>query len=109
MSITIDLSEPITGHEGPLKQLTLREPRFREIMKFGEPFSRGYATDGSVVYSAENTDAIKGYLEALIQQPANALLLEQLSTTDTLRLKDALVGFFTSARSKLSAEATKTP
>jgi DNA-binding LacI/PurR family transcriptional regulator len=105
MSITIQLEKPIVTHEGPVASVTLREPQFAEIMRFGEPFSRGYATDGSVVYSAENSDAIKGYIETLVQQPVDGLLLRQLGTVDSLKLKDALIDFFTTARSKLSQEA----
>jgi len=105
MSFTIQLEKPIVTHEGPVANVTLREPQFAEIMKFGEPFSRGYATDGTVVYSAENTDAIKGYIEALVQQPVDGLLLRQCGIVDSLRLKDAVIDFFTKARSKLSPEA----
>lgn len=105
-NITVDLSETITSHQGPIKHVTLREPGFAEIMRFGEPYARGYASDGSIVYSAENIDAIRGYIEALIQAPADALLLNQLKTRDTLRLKDAVINFFTSARSKPSADAS---
>jgi hypothetical protein len=103
MSITIDLEKPIVTHDGSVSSVTLREPQFAEIMKFGEPFSRGYGTD--VVYSAENTDAIKGYIEALVQQPVDGLLLRQLGTLDSLKLKDAVVGFFSTARLRLSQEA----
>jgi len=105
MSITIDLEKPAMVHGSPASRVTLREPGFAEIMKFGEPYSRGYATDGSVVYSAENTDAIRGYIEALVQEPFDGLLVRQFGILDTLKLKDAVLDFFTTARSRLSQEA----
>lgn len=103
MDITIKLIEPITGHEGPITEITLREPSYGEIMKFGEPYAQGFSRDGSVVYQAENTDAIRGYIEALVKPPVDALLIRQLKTANSLRLKDAVLGFFQDARSRLSA------
>jgi hypothetical protein len=106
MSVTVKLTKPIAGHSGLIKEITLREPRYREIMKFGEPFQRGFTRDGSVAYYVENIDVIRSYIEVLIQAPADALLLEQLETADTLRLKDAVLGFFTTAMSKQSEDTS---
>ena len=104
--VTIDLADPIQGHGGLVKQITLREPRYREVMKFGEPIARGY--DGNIVYTAENIEIIKSYIAALLKAPddkttpaVDALLIEQLSIADTLRLKDAVLDFFSQARLRL--------
>lgn len=106
----IVLKEPIAGHGGQVTQIALRPPTYREVMSLGEPVARGYSRTGDVIYTAENTDTIRAYAEALLKRPAagskephlDGVLLEQLSITDTLQLKDAVLGFFTAARLKLS-------
>lgn len=106
--IIIKLEKPITGHGGDVSQITLRPPSFGDVMSHGEPVSYGYA--GEVVYTAENIDRIRAYIKALIVQPPapapqiDDILIEQLGIVDTLRLKDAVRGFFTEARSKITKE-----
>ncbi len=102
MAKTIELSEPIIVHGGQVKQIVLRDPTYREIMRLGEPFAQGFSRDGSTVFQAENIETIRGYIEALVQPPVDGILIEQLGLADTLRLKDAVFGFFSDARLKLS-------
>lgn len=110
---TIDLDQPIQAHDGLVKQITLREPRYRDVMQFGEPVARGYSTDGTIVYTAENIDIIRAYAARLIKNPedkgepkVDEQLLGQLGIFDTLRIKDAVLDFFRDARSKIQKSAS---
>jgi len=105
---TIDLQEPIVGHDGPISQITLRQPGFREIMRLGEPVSRIFTTDGTMVSVTENIDVIRQYIEALVRPPANPLLIEQLRLADTMRIKDAVLSFFQPAEAPKTTDAKST-
>jgi Phage tail assembly chaperone proteins, E, or 41 or 14 len=110
-NVTIKLLDPIMGHGGDVKEIVLREPTYREVMQFGEPWARGYSRDNQVVYQAENIETIRSYIEACFVPnasgpQADVTLIESLSLADTLRVKDAVLDFFTSARAKALASAT---
>lgn len=100
--VTIELLDPIQGHGGLVKQIVLREPCFREVLKYGEPTSFGRG--GDIVYRIENTDTVRSYILASIIVPddktaprLDEILIERLSLADTLRVKAAVLDFFTRA------------
>lgn len=92
----IPLSEPIAGHSGPIAKVVLREPTLADVMEIGEPQVIGRTADGTL-YAVEHVGSIKAYLERCVQSP-DALLLGQLCLADALAVKDALIGFFSTAR-----------
>ncbi len=116
--ITIELSQPILGHGGQVKRLTLREPTFGELAEFGDPVDFGYSKDAQVTYRLLNNVAIKRYFTACLETIAgdpslDSILLEQLSLPDALRIRSLLLDFFSlpsdSADGKsVSAAAPKT-
>jgi hypothetical protein len=100
--LKITLLEPIVGHGGMVKEIWLREPTARELMSFGDPWSRAFSRDG-LVFQSENVEIVKQYVDACVVYDSpgpkvDELLLEQLGLADGLRVKDAVLGFFTSAR-----------
>lgn len=102
-NVTITLTDPIEGHEGQVKAITLREPKYGDVMALGEPnaFAR---SEGGMVYTAENESVIRGYIERLMVEPKDPALLLQLTLADTLKLKEAVHGFFQVARKANSPE-----
>jgi len=100
---TVILNTPIEGHEGQVKHIVLRPPKYADIMMLGEPaaFAR---SDGGMVYQAEKENVIQGYIERLLIEPKDPLLLIQLDLIDTLQLKDAVHDFFAAARQATSAK-----
>jgi hypothetical protein len=103
VSVTIKLTTPIEGPDGPISEVVMREPKFAEVMLLGEPvaFAR---SDGGMVYQADNDDVIRGYIERLVEKPADRALLNQCSLTDTLKLREAVFGFFRAARKAISGD-----
>jgi hypothetical protein len=101
MSTTIELTKAIVGHDGPIRQIVLREPTARDLFQLGEPFAYARNPDGTL-YSAENTEAIKAYIERLIDADKE-LLIGQMSLADGMRVKEAVLSFFTTARLQTSS------
>jgi hypothetical protein len=95
--VKIELVEPITGHEGQIRHVVLREPNAADCWELGEPFVVARNPDGAV-YAVENDVTIKRYIERCVVSP-NTLLLGRLGLADALAVKAALLDFFTKARS----------
>lgn len=99
---TVTLATPIEGHEGQIKTITLREPKYADVMALGEPSA--YArSDGGMVFQAEKDGVVQGYIERLLVEPQDPALLLQVSLKDALQLKDAVYNFFQTARTETSA------
>ncbi len=92
-TVTITLEKPIEGHEGSIRQVVLREPRYGDIMGHGQPYSVHNGPDGEplVLY---DQDAITHYVEACCVTPPEATLLRQLGMRDTFAVRRAVLGFF---------------
>jgi hypothetical protein len=102
-NVTITLVHPIEGPDGQIKQIILREPRWPDVMRLGEPAA--YArSDGGMIYSAEKDDVVHAYVQRLLVEPKDPALLEQVSLTDTLQLRETIFGFFQNARKAISGE-----
>lgn len=102
-NVTVKLATPIEAHEGQLTSVTLREPKYSDMMALGEPAS--YArSDSGLIYTADNDDVIRAYIERLLVEPKDPALLMQLTLADTLQLRDAIFGFFQAARKAISPQ-----
>lgn len=95
-AVTIDLLDPLTGHKGPVKTITIREPKGKEFLAFGDPYIVARQPDGTL-YPVEDGGAIARYIEACVD--LDPLLLDQLGLADAIRVKETVLGFFTDARS----------
>lgn len=89
----IKLSTPITGHDGPIHQVVLREPRFEEYREIGDPFIVAQTADG-IPYMVEKTEAIRQYEELLLVEPRTAALLSQGGWRLARDIRQAVLGFF---------------
>lgn len=101
-NVTITLTEPIEGHEGPIKEVVLRQPKFNDVMTLGEPAAYAHSEAG-LVFQAEKDGVIQGYITRLLVEPKDPALLLQLGLADSLKLKEAVYGFFQDARKAISA------
>ena len=94
---TIDLIEPFSGPSGMVPRVVVREPKTAEFIEMGEPFVVARNPDGTV-YAVENDKTIKAYIEVCIVEPDPLLALAQMSLSDAIRVKAALLDFFRAAR-----------
>lgn len=92
-TVTVTLDSPIEGHEGAIRQVKFREPRYRDIMGHGQPYSvhTGPNGDPIVIY---DQDVITHYVEACCIEPKEASLLQQLGMKDTFAVRRAVLDFF---------------
>ncbi|QRG05925.1 phage tail assembly protein [Xanthobacter dioxanivorans] len=102
-STTITLDEPVLGHGGEIRTLTVREPKGHEFFEFGEPFSHARNPDGTI-YSIEIDGVLKKYVAACVENAGEPELM-RLCLADAMAVKDAVLGFFTGARLKNSAKS----
>ncbi|WP_454626955.1 hypothetical protein [Bradyrhizobium cenepequi] len=100
------LTDPTTGENKvtQIREIILREPKYRDIMLLGEPaaFAR---SEGGMIYQAEKDEVVQGYIERLMISPQDRALLEQVSLADALQLKEAVFGFFQAARKAISPQS----
>lgn len=107
-TVTVPLSEPIVGHGEPITEAKLREPTAGEYVTTGEVASWAGNPDGST-FRIENNATIAAYIELLIVEPKSAsLLLAQASLVDGMRLREAVLDFFTTARTALRSPSAAT-
>jgi hypothetical protein len=86
------LSSPIKWHRGPITEITLREPKYRDFMTLGLPSTWVNVVGGSG-FEQENVQALAEWIERLADCDPNAL--ELLSLQDTLALRGAVRDFRT--------------
>lgn len=100
------MDNPATGENRitQIREIVLREPKYRDIMMLGEPaaFAR---SDGGMIYQAEKDDVVQAYIERLMISPKDRSLLEQVSLADALQLKEAVFGFFQAARKAITPQS----
>jgi hypothetical protein len=89
---TIELSQPIKGHRGPVTKITLREPRYRDLMDLGMP-STWVAVPGGGGFEQESFTALEEWVNRLVVD-MDVNFLELLSLKDSLALRAAVRDFF---------------
>ncbi len=95
---TVILSSPQIG-EVTIEKLIFREPKMSDIIANGEPYIPTRSPNGATIV-VENMAAIAGLAsDCLIEPFGRPAIIEQLALRDALAVKDAIIGFFTDARS----------
>lgn len=89
-SLVRTLSRPIVGHEGPIKEVALRRPGYRDFMDLGDPKTYVIVNGGYV--PQHDLATIERYIERL--SGVQSLLLDQADYTDGIALRDAVLSFF---------------
>jgi hypothetical protein len=103
-SKTITLLNPITLFDKPIAGFEFKEPTGRQYADFGEPFLYVRNPDGAI-YTVEQNDVIKRYLDACIDHESGGHLLALLSLADVKQLKRTLFDFFTDADAALYSKS----
>ncbi|MDA9465342.1 hypothetical protein [Bradyrhizobium sp. CCBAU 53415] len=100
------VTDPTSGESriSQIKEIVLREPKYRDVMLLGEPASLA-RSEGGMLYQAEKDDVVQAYIERLMVVPQDRALLEQVSLADALQLKEAVFGFFQAARKAITPPA----
>jgi hypothetical protein len=93
----IPLTTPITGHNGPISKVVVKEPTGRDYFALGEPSVWARNPDGTS-YVVENTEVLEKYIERCIVEPNDPLILSQLGLADAMRVREAVLDFFGAAR-----------
>jgi hypothetical protein len=101
---TITLAKPLTGHGKTVTTVEVREPTGREFLELGEPRSLVKAAGGALVF-ADNDSAIQSYVEKCIEGDA-LLVIGQASLVDMMKIKKAVLDFFTAANMASAANAS---
>lgn len=104
-TVDVRLDEPLTGHDGMIRMVKVREPRAGDVLDIGETivFARG---ESGALITIENDDKIRRYIERLtIDEAGRSIdpnLLAQASVSDILRIREAVQDFFMKARLRAS-------
>jgi hypothetical protein len=69
---TVTLSAPIKWHRGVIKQIVLREPKYRDFMDLGLPTTWVSLADGGGGFSQETPSVLGAWIERTVwQRPRN--------------------------------------
>ncbi|RWI99689.1 hypothetical protein [Mesorhizobium sp.] len=88
----VKLSRQYQAHDTVFDTVTVREPRFEDLLALGEPFELQRAGTQDVVI--ENTAAVAAYVRRCIVAPGTEKLGE-LSIADARKVRGAVLDFFT--------------
>jgi hypothetical protein len=94
----VDLTAPIKGHGNRMfSMVRIREPTARDFLELGSPQAPIYGPNGTFTM-ADNDQTIAAYLQRCIREPVADIVLSQVSLADVMRIREALLDFFTDAR-----------
>lgn len=102
----IILEKPIQAHT-LVRQIELREPKFRDVMELGDPFV--WVPAGEHYRRVDDMPTVGRYAERLLvegDKPGDPLILDQLGLRDTSKVREAIIGFFQDAASESAASTT---
>ncbi|TIQ18893.1 MAG: phage tail assembly protein [Mesorhizobium sp.] len=88
---TVKLSQRYEAHGEPFDSVTLREPRFEDLLALGEPYEVQRAAGNNVVI--ENVDTVAAYVRRCVTAPGIEKL-GALTLADARLVRDAVIGFF---------------
>jgi hypothetical protein len=103
-SKTIKLSDPIPGHKEVIAEISLREPKFGDVMELGDPIDFVRTADGHQVRTI-NYPVVGEYAERCVDG-IPPLLLNELGLQDALAVQEAIIDFFVQARLRLYTDAS---
>ncbi|RWK61788.1 MAG: hypothetical protein EOR85_13035 [Mesorhizobium sp.] len=87
----VPLSKRYEAHGEPFDSVTLREPRFEDLLALGEPYEVQRAAGNNVVI--ENVDTVAAYVRRCVTAPGIEKL-GVLNLADARLVRDAVIGFF---------------
>lgn len=87
----VKLSGRYEAHGKTFDTVTVREPRYNDLMELGEVYEAQFAGGQRVVI--ENTATIAAYAKRCIVHPGHECLGE-LGVSDARAVREAVIGFF---------------
>lgn len=99
----IELSKPVTGHRGQVKELKFREPNFADWSALGEVESPIYYNGSATLQ--QHPAIITQYAERCL---IDDVALDLLGLRDTLAVRDAVLSFFREASEPVSLATSPT-
>ncbi|MER8478435.1 hypothetical protein [Mesorhizobium sp. M1163] len=87
----VPLSKRYEAHGEVFNGVTLREPRFEDLLALGEPYEVQRAGGNNVVI--ENVDTVAAYVRRCVTAPGIDKL-GVLELADARLVRDAVIGFF---------------
>lgn len=90
----VKLSRRYEAHDNTFDSVTVREPRFEDLLALGEPYEVQRAAGNNVVI--ENTEAVAAYVKRCVVSPG-VEQLGVLSLADARLVRDAVIDFFISS------------
>ncbi|RWB96494.1 hypothetical protein [Mesorhizobium sp.] len=87
----VPLSKRYEAHGEPFDSVTLREPRFEDLLALGEPYEVQRAAGNNVII--ENVDTVAAYVRRCVTAPGIEKL-GALTLADARLVRDAVIGFF---------------
>lgn len=88
----IKLTKPLVGHDGPIHEVVLREPRFEEYRELGDPWLIAQTAEGQP-YAVENAEVVRAY-ESLCLVSPDASIVPQGGLRLAQRIRREVLGFF---------------
>lgn len=96
--VEIQLSSPTKVGDKEITMVVMREPTTGEFFELGEPILLTQ-TEGGTSVIVHNNDVIRKYIQRCMFEPSSRLdFIDSLPLTDAVRLKGAVLDFFTDAR-----------
>ena len=101
----VKLLDPIEVYETKYAEIPLREPRGDLFSRLGAPRIPVVNQTAASGYWVDRDDVIREYLKALIEIDEFHVeaLLKKMSLTDSIRMREALFGFFETAAARAAA------
>lgn len=108
-TVEIRLDEPIADHGGAIRSVRVREPRAGDILDIGDPMVYARSPDGALI-AVENDEKVRKFIERLTLddqgRQIDPLILATGSASDLIRIREAVLDFFTQARMRASTPAS---
>src|SRR6185437_10017998 len=104
--VTIQLTTPIEGHNGPIHSIVMREPTVFECLEIGDPFIVGASPSGNQLV-VENYEAIAAYAKRCLVEPNDPGILTNQGGVEMARaIKETIISFFLPAAEGAAASET---
>lgn len=92
MEKVVPLSRRYEAHGKVFDSVTLREPRFEDLLALGEPFD-AQRTRGGATVVVENIEVVAGYVRRCVVAPG-VECLGDLGVKDARAVRGAVIDFF---------------
>jgi hypothetical protein len=94
----IKLSRRYESHGRIFDTVSLRDPKYRDLLAVGDPIELQPLPSGAGEMVVKYLDRIEDYVGRLLQDPLSVADLVDLDLVDAMAIEEAILGFFAEAR-----------